>query len=284
MKKILLAGASGYLGRYIAKELIKQGYFLKVIVRDSKKFKEKKIKANEIVEAEVTKAESLAQHLKGIDIVISTIGITRQKDGLSYMDVDYGANMNLLKEAKNSGVKKFIYISTFNAYKLKDLQIIQAKEAFVKELKNSGLDYCIVRPNGFFCDMEEIYNMAKKGSIYLFANGTLKLNPIHGKDLAEVCVSAINNVDKEINLGGPDILSLKEISNIAFEVLDKKSKIIYIPDCFRLFILKIGKFIIPSKTFGPIEFFLSAMAKDMIAPKYGKYTLKEYYLELKDKS
>lgn len=283
MKKILLAGASGYLGSFIAKELIKRDYFLKVIVRDSKKFIEKKIKVNKIIEAEVTKAESLKGEIQGIDIVISSIGITRQKDGLSYMDVDYRANMNLLKEAKISGVKKFIYISAFNGDKLKNLQILQAKEAFVKELKNSGLDYCIVRPNGFFCDMEEIYNMAKNGSIYLFGDGEIKLNPIHGQDLAEVCINAITNVDKEINVGGPDILSLKDISNIAFEALDKKSKIIYIPDFIRLFILKIGKFILPIKTFGPIEFFLSAMAKDMIAPKYGKHTLQEHYLKLNDK-
>lgn len=283
MKKILLAGASGYLGSFIAKELIKRDYFLKVIVRDSKKFIEKKIKVNKIIEAEVTKAESLKGEIQGIDIVISSIGITRQKDGLSYMDVDYSANMNLLKEAKISGVKKFIYISAFNGDKLKNLQIFQAKEAFVKELKNSGLDYCIVRPNGFFCDMEEIYNMAKNGSIYLFGDGEIKLNPIHGQDLAEVCINAITNVDKEINVGGPDILSLKDISNIAFKALDKKSKIIYIPDFIRLFILKIGKFILPIKTFGPIEFFLSAMAKDMIAPKYGKHTLQEHYLKLNDK-
>lgn len=283
MKKILLAGASGYLGSFIAKELIKRDYFLKVIVRDSKKFIEKKIKVNKIIEAEVTKAESLKGEIQGIDIVISSIGITRQKDGLSYMDVDYRANMNLLKEAKISGVKKFIYISAFNGDKLKNLQILQAKEAFVKELKNSGLDYCIVRPNGFFCDMEEIYNMAKNGSIYLFGDGEIKLNPIHGQDLAEVCINAITNVDKEINVGGPDILSLKDISNIAFKALDKKSKIIYIPDFIRLFILKIGKFILPIKTFGPIEFFLSAMAKDMIAPKYGKHTLQEHYLKLNDK-
>lgn len=283
MKKILLAGASGYLGSFIAKELIKRDYFLKVIVRDSKKFIEKKIKVNKIIEAEVTKAESLKGEIQGIDIVISSIGITRQKDGLSYMDVDYRANMNLLKEAKISGVKKFIYISAFNGDKLKNIQILQAKEAFVKELKNSGLDYCIVRPNGFFCDMEEIYNMAKNGSIYLFGDGEIKLNPIHGQDLAEVCINAITNVDKEINVGGPDILSLKDISNIAFEALDKKSKIIYIPDFIRLFILKIGKFILPIKTFGPIEFFLSAMAKDMIAPKYGKHTLQEHYLKLNDK-
>ena len=43
----------------------------------------------------------------GIDTVISTLGITRQKDGLTYLDVDYQANLNLLNEACESGSSTF---------------------------------------------------------------------------------------------------------------------------------------------------------------------------------
>ena len=41
-------------------------------------------------------------------MVISTVGITRQKDGLTYMDVDFQSNVNLIEEAKKEGVKKII--------------------------------------------------------------------------------------------------------------------------------------------------------------------------------
>jgi uncharacterized protein YbjT (DUF2867 family) len=82
--------------------------------------------------------------------VISTVGITRQKDGLTYNDVDYQANVNLIDEAKKKGVKKFIYISVFNGQLLRHLKICEAKEKLVDYLKKSGLDFCIIRPNGFF--------------------------------------------------------------------------------------------------------------------------------------
>jgi hypothetical protein len=40
--------------------------------------------------------------------------------------------------------------------------------------------------------MDEFYHMAVKGRIYLFGDGSYKSNPIHGEDLAQVCVDAIN--------------------------------------------------------------------------------------------
>ena len=151
---------------------------------------------------------------------------------------------------------------------------------FVDQLKKSGLDYCIIRPNGFFSDISEFYEMAKKGRVYLFGNGELKVNPIHGEDLAEVCVDAIEKSDQEIKVGGPEILTHNEIAVTAFDVLDIKPKITNIPDWIRNVMLKLVRIFTVSKFYGPIEFFLSVMAIDMIAPSYGKHTLKKYFTEL----
>jgi len=277
MKKILLAGSTGYLGSYIAKELQKQAYFCRAIARNPEKLKQKDIEANEVIKAELTKPASITESCKDIDVVISTVGITRQKDGLTYMDVDYQANMNLLEEAKKSGVKKFIYVSVLNGEKFRHLKICDAKEMFVEQLKTSGVDYCIVRPNGFFSDMSEFFNMAKRGRVYLFGNGELRANPIHGEDLAVVCVDAIDRSDKEIEIGGPETLTQNEIASIAFDVLGNKPKITHIPDWVRVTILKLVRLLTGSKVYGPVEFFMTVMAMDMLAPEYGKHTLKEYF-------
>ncbi|MGB5455917.1 MAG: SDR family oxidoreductase [Gammaproteobacteria bacterium] len=277
MKRILLAGSTGYLGSYIAKELHKRPFFFRAIARSPDKLEKNGIKAAEILKAELTDPDSVKECCKDIDVVISTVGITRQKDGLTYMDVDYQANMNLLKEAKKSGVKKFIYVSVLNGEKLRNLKICDAKEMFVEQLKKSGIDYCIVRPNGFFSDMSEFYNMAKRGRIYLFGNGELRSNPIHGEDLAVVCVDAIDMSDKEIQIGGPETLTQNEIASIAFDILGKKPKITHIPDWVRVAILKLVRLLTESKVYGPIEFFMTVMAIDMLAPEYGKHTLEEYF-------
>jgi uncharacterized protein YbjT (DUF2867 family) len=282
-KKVLVAGATGYLGQYLVKELKKRNYWVRVLIREAS---QKKMfdDVDDFFVAQITKSQTLDGVADGIECVFSTVGITRQKDGLTYMDVDYQGNANLLKEAQGSGVKSFLYISAINGNKLRNLKIFEAKEKFVDELKKSGLDYCILRPNGFFSDMKDFLQMAKNGRVYLFGNGNLRLNPIDGEDLAKVCVDKLIAGEKESTVGGPDIFSQNEIAALALEVWNKPMKITHLPDWTRRFIIWLLRTFTSSKTYGPYEFFLTAMALDNTAPQYGNKKLKDFYLsEVKDK-
>jgi nucleoside-diphosphate-sugar epimerase len=100
-----------------------------------------------------------------------------------------------------------------------------------------------------------VFNMAKRGRVYLFGNGELRANPIHGEDLAIVCVDAIDKPDKEVEIGGPETLTQNEIASIAFDILGNKPKITYIPDWIRVAILKLVRLLTGSKVYGPVEFF-----------------------------
>ncbi len=279
-----MAGITGYLGSYIAKELNRRGYRLRAIARNPDKLKGLNIDLNDVLKAEVTQPDTIEGCCDDIDVVISTVGITRQKDGLTYMDVDFQANMNLLQQAKKSSVKKFIYVSVLNGDKLEHLKICEAKERFVEQLANSGLDYCIIRPNGFFSDMAEFHEMARSGRIYLFGDGELKTNPIHGEDLAVVCVDAIEKTDHVIAAGGPDIMTHNQIAAAAFNAVGREPRITHIPDWIRAATLAGARTFTSSKTYGPIEFFLTVMAMDMIAPEYGEHTLKEFFSQLSQRN
>ncbi|HEY4206495.1 MAG TPA: SDR family oxidoreductase [Puia sp.] len=278
MNRVLLAGATGHLGSFILTELLSRGLQTRAIARNAQKLSERSDSGRfEIIQADVTDLPSLAQSCENIDTVISTIGITRQKDGLTYMDVDYQANLNLLREAKLSGVKKFIYISVFNGDRMRHLKICEAKERFVDVLKGSGLEYFIVRPTGYFSDMGEFYKMAAKGRVYLFGAGQHSMNPIHCADLAKVCVDAISSDAKEVPVGGPQVLTYNQIADLAFSVAGKKKKIIHIPNWLRKAILSLLRTFTSSKTYGPVEFLLTVLAIDLIAPAFGSRTLEEYF-------
>nr|WP_218917923.1 SDR family oxidoreductase [Draconibacterium orientale] len=162
MKKIAIAGATGYLGKFLVEQLIESNTEGIALARNTEKLAAFNSEYLQKVKAEFTQPESLKGLLSEVDTVISTVGITRQKDGLTYMNVDYQANKNLLTEAIKSGVRKFIYISVLNGQNMRQLKICEAKERFVDELKNSGIDYTIIRPTGFFSDMKDFLNMAKK--------------------------------------------------------------------------------------------------------------------------
>jgi uncharacterized protein YbjT (DUF2867 family) len=160
---------------------------------------------------------------------------------------------------------------------MKELKIIQAKERFVDELKESGLAYAIIRPTGFFSDMLEFFEMAEKGRVYLFGNGENKINPIHGNDLAEVCVNAIDQNEKEIDVGGPTVYTYREVAELAFRVLNKDARISILPIWIKNLTLFLLKTFTSSKTYGPIEFLMTALTTDGIGTSYGKEELKDFF-------
>ena len=278
MKKIIIAGATGYLGSHLVKELQNKKLPFQAIARNADKLHELGMNSEQIIKAEVTEVDTLIGKLDNADVLISTVGITRQKDGLTYMDVDYQANKNLLLEAKKAGVKKFIYVSVINGEKMRHLKIMEAKERFVDELKDSGLDYQIIRPNGFFSDMKDFLDMAQKGKVFLFGNGNYKLNPIHGTDLAKAIVESLEVKEHEIIVGGPDILTQNEIAEIALKTWMRPIKIVHIPDWIRRVIIRLMRVFTSSKTYGPIEFFLTMLGQDNIAPRYGVHRLKSFFV------
>ena len=281
MKKILVAGSTGYLGSHIVQELMTRQADFQAIGRSIEKFKRLGLPLSQMIEAQVTDPDSLVGICDGIDTVISTVGITRQKDGLTYMDVDYQANKNLLDEAIKSGVRKFVYVSVLRGEDLTHLKICEAKERFVQELQASGLEYCIIRPSGFFSDMSAFYDMAQSGRIYLFGDGTTRVNPIHGADLARVCVDAISQLEQVIEVGGREILTHQDIAEIAFDVVHKRPKITYIPDWLRRLMLRLAAIFMGKAQYGTTEFFLNVMAIDMATHPYGDHTIRAFFAQLK---
>jgi len=276
-KKVLLAGATGYLGRYMAQQLKVSHLESILLVRDLRNsgFDPD---VYELTEADLCCRESLNGLCRGIDYVISTVGIAGQKDGLGYMDMDFQANANLVDEAVASGVKKFMYISVLYGDELRHIKLCEAREKLVDYLKTSGLDYCVVRPNGFFSDMREFMKMALRGRILLFGNGKQLINPIHGDDLARICVRALEWNSKELEIGGPDLLSQNDVARLALHACNKPGKIIYLPDWIRKLALRIVSRFSESAKFKAAEFYLATTAMDMIAPKFGREHLDDFFL------
>jgi putative NADH-flavin reductase len=91
----LVAGSTGYLGKFIIENLIEKSIRYVALACSSTKLEQVQ-QNNNIFEAEVTNAASLIKCCDSIDVVISSLLISRQQAGLSYLDVDYLANLNLL--------------------------------------------------------------------------------------------------------------------------------------------------------------------------------------------
>ena len=277
MKKILVAGATGYLGRNVVKALKGRGYWVRALGRSEARLSPIREFVDETFIGEVTDPGSLGGLCDGIDVVFSSVGITRQKDGLTYQDVDYQGNRNLLTVAEGAGVSNFLYVHVLNAEKLQHVAMIQAKQAFVDELEQSALKSTVICPTGFFSDMEEFLAMARSGRVFLFGDGSNRINPIHGADLAEICADAVESPERHLDVGGPEVFTYREIAELAFDVLDKPRKISSVPK--KLIDAAIGAFrwVAPVKTYGPVQFLASVMTMDVVGEKHGHRQLVDHF-------
>ena len=277
--RVLVAGATGYLGAFVAKEFTKRGHFVRALARSPEKLDPIRDELDEIVIGEVTQPDTLAGVCDGIEVVFSSVGITKQKGKLTFGDVDYQGNLNLLREAQKAGVRKFIYVSVFNGPSLLHLDIIKAHEDFVAELKASGLDYAVIRPTGYFSDMGEYLQMAKKGRVWLVGSGENRMNPIHGADLAVACVDAMEGTEREVEVGGPETLTYRQIAEIALDAAGKEIRITSVP----VWIIRLSVTLMRllNRHNGELlAFFAAMMTSDMVAPATGSHRLGEYFREL----
>jgi uncharacterized protein YbjT (DUF2867 family) len=278
-RRVLVAGATGYVGRLVAKEFKSRGHYVRALARSPHKLDDMRDELDEIVPGEVTDPESIKDVCDGMEVVFSSVGITKQKGKLTWKDVDFQGNKNLLDVARRAGVKKFIYVSVFNGPKLRHLEIVKAHEDFVDVLKASGMDYAVLRPTGFFSDMTEFYKMAARGRVYLFGRGENRVNPIHGADLAVTCVDAVDGERQEIDVGGPEIFTFSEIAELALRIQGKPARISSVPP----FVVKaIGSVIrVFNRHRGELlAFMMTAMTSDVVAPCTGTHKLEAHFGDL----
>ena len=288
-RRVLVAGATGYLGKFVTRAFKRRGYWVRALTRDVERLEKPgpftapgigRDEVDDVFVGHATRPETLSGlYDDGVDLVFSSIGISRQRDGLTFEQVDYQANRNLLDLCAGSGVRKFVYVSMLGAEQIADLAITRAHERVVADLAKSGLEYSIVRPSGYFSDMGAVLDMAKRGRVLLVGPGTNRMNPIHGRDLARVCVDAAEGEARVVEAGGPDVLTQRDVADLAFDVLGRQAKVTSVPLWLARGLARgIG---LLNRQFGDLaEFIVTAGEVDAVAPAVGKTTLRSYFEEL----
>jgi uncharacterized protein YbjT (DUF2867 family) len=287
MKSVLVAGAAGYLGRHVVLEFKRRGYRVRAFVRDPEKLKragpwhEPAIfdAVDEVFTGDATKPETLTGLCDGIDLVFSSMGLTKPDPRLTSEDVDHVGNRHILELALQSKVSKFVYVSVFRPEMMMESDTVLAHEAFVDDLKASVIDYAIVRPNAYFSDMAQFLKIAQKGHMFWLGDGSNKINPIHGADLAVVCVDAAEGSNMVINVGGPDMFTIRSMFELAFEAVGKEPKITFLPIWIGEGALAVIR-LFNRKLAGQASFFVEVNKMDNDAPSYGSRHMKDYFREM----
>ncbi|MEM8556237.1 MAG: SDR family oxidoreductase [Bacteroidota bacterium] len=276
MSVLLLAGATGTLGRALVHQLAEQRRPTRLLVRRPEALPADLPHTIEVVLGEVTQPETLVGVMDGVGAVLSTVGITRQRDGLTYDQVDYGANRNLLDAALAAGVPRFGYVSVLGGRALRHIALCAAKERFVDDLTQADIESVVIRPTGFYTDLAAFVAMAKRDRAWIFGDGQRRLNPIHPEDLAVACLRALDAGTPEAAVGGPEVLTHEAIARLAFEAVGWSPVVTPIPDLVRRAALAVARRL-PATWAGPAAFFLAMMGRDQIAPTFGERHLRDFF-------
>ena len=228
---------------------------------------------------EVTNPAFIADVAEGADDVISALGVTKQK--ANPWDIDYQANLAVLRSAEKHGVKHFCFVNVIGGDQC-PAQLTRAKTAFARELTASRISSQIINPPGYFSDMTQILQMAKKGRVFLFRPET-RINPIHGADLAKFCIDRLTDGEEGTwNVGGPEVFTWKGLAECAFQALNRPAKIATMsPAILSPLIGALGLF--NRRRADTLRFISWNMLHDCIGEPFGTHRLLDFYKDLVQK-
>ncbi len=285
MELVLVAGATGQLGRFVVRELRARGYRVRALTRAPERLAALGVEADEAARGDLLDPSSLGAACAEVDVVLSCAGASMNlddfRDRRSFREVDWAGNRNLLDAARAAGVRRFVYVSVFGGGEMLGEEYAAAHERFVAELARSGVEHTIVRPTGFFSFFAEIARMAKKGIGPVIGSGEPRTNPIHEADLAAVCAEAVASTEREIAAGGPDVLTRREIVEAAFRAAGRPPRILRVPAALFRAVAAV------TRPFNPrlaalLSFGAAVSLVDCVAPVRGTRRLEDYFREVID--
>lgn len=280
-RRVLVAGASGALGRRVTLAARSAGWKVRALVRDPARLRDAAEAVDEARQGDALKPETLAGLCDGVDAVFSCVGASVSGElgagRATYRDVDIPANANLIAEAKRAGVRRFVYTAVWNRDPaVAATAYVSAHDAVVEGLRVSGLSYSAIRPVGFFSIYDQILAMIAAGKpVPLIGDGAARTNPVSDDDLGELAVRLLDGGEPEVDAGGPETLTRAEILDRCFAALGRPSKPLRVPP-WAMRASAAALWPISPRMADFTRFVVEVYTRDVIAPSVGERRLDEH--------
>jgi uncharacterized protein YbjT (DUF2867 family) len=217
--KVLVTGATGFVGPAVANAIADAGHDVRVLERKPGAWREAGIRCEEAVQGDVTDADSLRRAANGMEVVVHLVAI-RQGKREQFERVMVEGTRNLIAAAKEADAGRFVLMSALGVTEQnKDLvPYYGAKWAMEQDTKASGLEHVIFRPSFIFGRdggiLPTFVKLAKLSPFTaIMGSGEQRIQPIWIDDLAAYFARAIEvrETNRTFELGGPDVVDWNEL-------------------------------------------------------------------------
>jgi len=223
--KILVTGATGFIGRILIEKLAKKH---KVVCFVRKESNNSAVEKFEKVYGDILDKNSLLEATKKIDAVIHLA--TSHQQGNE--DFNFIGSRNVIEACKENKVKKLIFISSMAAKRASLDDYGKTKLKIENLIKESGLNYVILRPSIIYSDNNlSLIGKSLKTPLFIpvIGNGNYKLNPVHINDVAEAITRAVEKKNKEYDVAGAEKISFNDIIKLCKQQFNIKKPVIHVP-------------------------------------------------------
>jgi uncharacterized protein YbjT (DUF2867 family) len=226
---VLVAGATGLLGRAIVLKLRAAGVPVRALARHPERVPALAASGAEVLAADLLDLSRVTDACRGVSQIVSTANNNMGKGPLSPLRIDLTAHQNLCAAARNTGVRRILYTSFRGATPVDSVDIFRLKWHIADAVRRSQVPYVIVCPTALmdiWVDELIAGGIRKDGVTMLFGNYIA----VH--DVAEFIVKILDRedvVNESIDVGGPSNISLNDLGTLIEKRLGGPSKRRHIP-------------------------------------------------------
>jgi uncharacterized protein YbjT (DUF2867 family) len=231
---VLVAGATGQLGRVIVRKLLASGTRVRALGRNAATLAACAPGA-EVAAVDLRDVQKLAEACRGVDQIVATANNNMGKGPTSPTRVDLPAYQNLCAAVRNAGVRRLIYVSYQGVRRDAPVDIFRVKWYIEDAIRRSGVPHVMLRPTAFmevWIDELLAKGIRDKGVATIFGDGTRVANYIAVDDVAEFAVKIVERTDvvnEAVDAGGPSNVTQNHLATLLERRFKSSGKRRHIP-------------------------------------------------------
>ncbi|SDE33140.1 complex I NDUFA9 subunit family protein [Ruegeria marina] len=238
-KLVTIYGGSGFVGRYIARRMAKEGWRVRVAVRRPNEAMHVKpygvVGQVEPVACNVRDDMSVAQAMQGADAVINCVGVLNETGKNSFDAVQAEAPERIARIAAANGVARMVHISAIGADADSDSEYSRTKALGEAGILRHMPDAVILRPSVIFGAEDQFFNrfagMTRFGPVLAIVGADTRFQPVHVDDVARAAVKgALGQAEPGVyELGGPEVASFRDLMQRMLDIIHRRRIVVALP-------------------------------------------------------